>query len=219
RPGGHQCREALALRAAARQRRRGGGAGEDANALRAAELIGYEESRGMTRAAGTARRRQLVTAAGLGTVLTVVMGAVLVMGFRLASNMRAGLVALQAALSATLQRSSSDAAAQLRTLLLAGVLAALSLAGAAGYFQLTRSKHERAALEAQEQTRDILKTVREGLFLLDSDHRIGTVWSDALTRMFSRQDFAGLSFERLLKDLVPPATLTTATKYIKLLWG
>src|SRR5204862_2525760 len=49
--------------------------------------------------------------------------------------------------------------------------------------------------------------------------RLGTVWSDALTRMFSRQDFAGLSFERLLKDLVPPATLTTATKYIKLLWG
>ncbi|TLZ47474.1 MAG: hypothetical protein E6K32_00615 [Gammaproteobacteria bacterium] len=298
----------------------------------------------MTRAAGTTRRRQLVTAAGLGTVLTVVMGAVLVMGFRLATNMRAGIGALQAAstlqtypeeisrqlstlrdrlevraysgqaladlqgtvshfdqklnqlagshaadspqlgralllwhqyapvldpvvsftgqpyvdsdtagsslsregrahyaavkraqlfasdsagplqaqlaaLSATLQRSSSDAAARLRTLLLAGVLAALSLAGAAGYFQLTRSKHERAALEAQEQTRDILKTVREGLFLLDSDHRIGTVWSDALTRMFSRQDFAGLSFERLLKDLVPPATLTTATKYIKLLWG
>src|SRR5256886_15208734 len=136
-----------------------------------------------------------------------------------ASDSAGPLQAQLAALSATLQRSSSDAAARLRTLLLAGVLAALSLAGAAGYFQLTRSKHERAALEAQEQTRDILKTVREGLFLLDSDHRIGTVWSDALTRMFSRQDFAGLSFERLLKDLVPPATLTTATKYIKLLWG
>src|SRR5207244_1524451 len=136
-----------------------------------------------------------------------------------ASDSAGPLQAQLAALSATLQRSSSDAAARLRTLLLAGVLAALSLAGAAGYFQLTRSKHERAALEAQEQTRDILKTVREGLFLLDSEHRIGTVWSDALTRMFSRQDFAGLSFERLLKDLVPPATLTTATKYIKLLWG
>jgi two-component system, chemotaxis family, sensor kinase CheA len=40
-----------------------------------------------------------------------------------------------------------------------------------------------------------------------------------LTRMFSRQDFAGLSFEELLKDLVAPATLATATKYIKLLWG
>src|SRR5207244_11667421 len=134
-----------------------------------------------------------------------------------ASDSAGPLQAQLAALSATLQRSSSDAAARLRTLLLAGVLAALSLAGAAGYFQLTRSKHERAALEAQEQTRDILKTVREGQFLLDSEHRIGTVWADALTRMFSRQNFAGLSFERLLKDLVRPATHTTATKYINLL--
>src|SRR5580698_6618423 len=37
--------------------------------------------------------------------------------------------------------------------------------------------------------------------------------------MFSRSDFAGLSFEELLKDLVPAATLATAMKYIKLLWG
>ncbi|HEY0767002.1 MAG TPA: ATP-binding protein [Steroidobacteraceae bacterium] len=124
-----------------------------------------------------------------------------------------------AALAANLQRTSSDAATRLRTLLLAGVLAALTLAAAAGYFQLTRSRHERAARDAQEQTRDILKTVREGFFLLDADYRIGSVWSEALTRMFSHQDFAGLSFEELLKDLVPPATLATATKYIKLLWG
>jgi len=123
------------------------------------------------------------------------------------------------ALAASLQQSTSSAASRLRLLLLAGVLAALVLAGAAGYFQLTRSRHERAAREAQEQTRDILKTVREGFFLLDANYRIGTVWSDALTRMFSRHDFAGLAFEELLKDLVPPATLTTATKYIKLLWG
>jgi two-component system, chemotaxis family, sensor kinase CheA len=129
------------------------------------------------------------------------------------------LQAQLAALAATLQRTCSDAAARLRTLLLAGVLAALALAAAAGYFRLTRSSHERAAREAQEQTRDILKTVREGFFLLDANYRIGSVWSEALTRMFSRQDFAGLSFEELLKDLVAPATLATATKYIKLLWG
>jgi two-component system chemotaxis sensor kinase CheA len=124
-----------------------------------------------------------------------------------------------ASLATSLQRSSSDAAARLRALLSAGVLAALVLAAAAGYFQLTRARHERVAREAQEQTRDILKSVREGFFLLDSDHRIGSVWSDALTHMFSRSDFAGLSFEDLLKDLVPVATLTTATKYVKLLWG
>src|SRR5882672_392256 len=294
--------------------------------------------------AGTERRRRQFVTAGLGTVLTLVMGAVLVMGFRLATHMRADIAALQtastlqtypeeishqlnslrdrlevraysgqaladlqgtvrrfgqkltelnvagevdvpqlhralqqwhqytpvldpvvsfsgqpyvdsdtagsslsregrehyaevkraqlfatdsagplqaqlAALAATLQRTCSDAAARLRTLLLAGVLAALALAAAAGYFRLTRSSHERAAHEAQEQTRDILKTVHEGFFLLDADYRIGSVWSEALTRMFSRQDFAGLSFEELLKGLVAPATLATATKYIKLLWG
>jgi two-component system, chemotaxis family, sensor kinase CheA len=124
-----------------------------------------------------------------------------------------------AAVSAQLQKSASDAAARLRELLSAGVLAALVLAAAAAYFQVTRSRHERAAQEAQEQTRDILKTVREGFFLLDADYKIGSVWSDALTRMFSRNDFAGLSFEDMLKDLVPAATLSTAVKYIKLLWG
>ena len=124
-----------------------------------------------------------------------------------------------ATVATTLQQTSSDDAARLRTLLLAGVLAALVLAAAAAYFQITRSRHERAALEAQEQTKDILKTVREGFFLLDADYNIGSVWSEALTRMFSREDFAGLGFEDLLKDLVPPNTLATAMKYIKLLWG
>ena len=293
--------------------------------------------------AGTERRRQLVTA-GIGTALTLVMGAVLIMGFRLATNMRANITALQSAsalqnypeeiahqlntlrdrlevraysgqaladlqstvkrfdqdlkqinaagdmdspqlrralllwhqygpvldpvvaftgqpyvdsdstgsslsregrqhyaevkraqlfaadnarplqaqltnLAGTLQHASSDAATRLRSLLFGGVLAALILAAAAAYFQVTRARHERAARDAQEQTRDILKTVREGFFLLDANYRIGSVWSEALTRMFSRNDFAGLSFEELLQDLVPAATLSTATKYIKLLWG
>jgi two-component system, chemotaxis family, sensor kinase CheA len=136
-----------------------------------------------------------------------------------ANENQKGLQAQLAAVATQLQKSASDAAARLRELLSAGVLAALVLAAAAAYFQITRSRHERAAQEAQEQTRDILKTVREGFFLLDADYRIGSVWSEALTRMFSRNDFAGLGFEDLLKNLVPPSTLSTAMKYIKLLWG
>jgi signal transduction histidine kinase len=129
------------------------------------------------------------------------------------------LQAQLASLAAALQHDASGAATALRALLLVGVLAALILAVAAGYLQLTRARSERTAREAQEQTRYILKSVREGFFLLDADHRIGSVWSDALTQMFSRNDFAGLPFEDLLRDLVPAATLATATKYIKLLWG
>jgi two-component system, chemotaxis family, sensor kinase CheA len=122
-------------------------------------------------------------------------------------------------LATSLEHAASDAATRLRTLLSIGVLAALVLAAAAAWFQLTRARHERAAREAQEQTRDILRSVREGFFLLDANYRIGAVWSDALTRMFGRENFAGLSFEELLKDLVSEATLGTAAKYIKLLWG
>ncbi|HKD55611.1 MAG TPA: hypothetical protein VKB72_15455, partial [Steroidobacteraceae bacterium] len=129
------------------------------------------------------------------------------------------LQAQLATLATSLQRDSSDAAARLRGLLFAGVIAALAMAAVAGYLQRMRARQERMAREAQEQTRDILRTVREGFFLLDANYRIGSVWSEALTRMFSRSDFAGLSFEELLRDLVPATTLATATKYIKLLWG
>jgi two-component system, chemotaxis family, sensor kinase CheA len=124
-----------------------------------------------------------------------------------------------ATVATTLQSVASSDATRLRFLLSIGVLVAIVLAAAAAYFQVARARHERAAKEAQEQTRDILKTVREGFFLLDADYRIGSVWSEALTRMFGRNDFAGLFFEELLKELVPPATLNTAMKYIKLLWG
>lgn len=127
-----------------------------------------------------------------------------------------GLIAL---LASRLRIGASADARRLRMLLLGGVLAAVMLALLAAYLQIGRARNERAAREAQEQTRDILRTVREGFFLLDANHRIGSVWSHELTRLFSRENFAGLPFEELLKDLVSPATLATANKYIKLLWG
>jgi two-component system, chemotaxis family, sensor kinase CheA len=126
---------------------------------------------------------------------------------------------LLAALSSRLQGGATDEASRLRLLLSGGVLAALVLGAAAAYLQVTRAREERATREAQEQTRDILRTVREGFFLLDAEYRIGAAWSHALTRLFGRNDFAGLPFEDLLKDLVSAPTLATATKYIKLLWG
>src|SRR5213082_2307552 len=95
----------------------------------------------------------------------------------------------------------------------------VALGALAAYLQFARAHLQRTVLEAQEQTREILKTVQEGVFLLDAEHRITGVWSDALSRLFGRTDLGGLSFEDLLKDLVTPDTLATAQKYIKLLWG
>lgn len=42
-------------------------------------------------------RRRHLTTAGIGTALMLVMGAVLIMGFRLATHMRANITALQTA--------------------------------------------------------------------------------------------------------------------------
>jgi two-component system, chemotaxis family, sensor kinase CheA len=131
----------------------------------------------------------------------------------------ARLSKLLGTLASRLETEATAEASRLRLLLSGGVLAALVLGAAAAYLQVSRAREERVAREAQEQTRDILRTVREGFFLLDADYRIGAVWSHALTRLFGRNDFAGLPFEDLLKDLVPATTLATATKYIKLLWG
>ncbi len=124
-----------------------------------------------------------------------------------------------AAVSTSLQARTAAAAARLRLLLSGGVLAVLLLGLAAAYLQVARARGERVARDAQDQTRDILATVREGLFLLDADYRIGAVWSQALTHMFGRDDFAGLPFEELLSNKVSRETLATAMKFIKLLWG
>ncbi len=124
-----------------------------------------------------------------------------------------------AAVTGDLQASASAAATRLRLLLQGGVLAALVLAAIAAWLLLSRARHERAAQEARERTRDILRTVREGFFLLDAEHRIGSVWSDALTQMFGREYFAGLGFRELLAGFVPETTIATALKYVDLLWG
>src|SRR6185437_8288025 len=97
-----------------------------------------------------------------------------------ASDNARALQSRLATVASNLQQVASSDSNRLRFLLSIGVLVALVLAGAAAYFQVTRARHERAAKEAQDQTRDILKTVREGFFLLDAEYRIGSVWSEAL---------------------------------------
>lgn len=135
---------------------------------------------------------------------------------------RAGTPQLTAAMTAVgggLEREVAAGAATLRQLMMAGVAFAGLLLAMLGYFQWRKSREERVAREAQEQTRDILGTVKDGLFLIDTDFRIGRAHSAALATLFRRDSFEGLTFEDLLYGLVPDATLATATKYVKLLWG
>jgi signal transduction histidine kinase len=60
----------------------------------------------------------------------------------------------------------------------------------------------------------ILKTSALGLFLLDSTNKIQPQVSASLGKMFRRQEFNDLSFEKLLAPLVSAKTLSTARAHV-----
>jgi signal transduction histidine kinase len=82
-----------------------------------------------------------------------------------------------------------------------------------------RRRQEESLQLARQQTTDILRTVKDGLFLLDQKLNIGTAYSAALETLFQRTDFAGLAFESLLKNVVSEKTLATALKFVTILWS
>jgi len=57
------------------------------------------------------------------------------------------------------------------------------------------------------------------LFLLDEHLVIGASYSSALESLFQREDFAGLPFEDLLRNIVSEKTLSTAVKFVGVLWS
>jgi len=123
------------------------------------------------------------------------------------------------AIGTRLESESVDGAATLRRLMIAGMIFAGFLLALVARFQWLKAREERAAHDARQQTRDIMDTVKEGLFLIDRDFRIGKTHSAALAVLFRRDSFEGLTFEDLLRGVVSDATLETASKYVKLLWG
>src|ERR1700734_2353554 len=123
------------------------------------------------------------------------------------------------AVGAQLQAGSARAARQLQIVMLAGLLIAAGLVLLIVLLLNARSKQEARLREARQQTADILRTVKDGLFLLDENLIIGAAYSAALETLFQRKDFAGLPFESLLKNIVSERTLATALKFVKILWA
>ncbi len=118
------------------------------------------------------------------------------------------------------ERDSSRQAAILRYIQVGGMAAALLLLGSI-FFHFARNlrKDEAASNAARKETADILRTVNEGLFLLDKDLKLGSERSMALNTIFRREDFSNIAFDQLLKPIVPEKTLKTAMDYVALLWG
>ena len=121
------------------------------------------------------------------------------------------------AVGSELQAGNGRAARQLQLVMLLGVLIAAGLVLLI-MLLLNARRHQDARLrEARQQTADILRTVKEGLFLLDENLVIGSAYSSALETLFQRKDIAGLGFDALLENIVSEKTLATALKFVKVL--
>jgi two-component system chemotaxis sensor kinase CheA len=135
---------------------------------------------------------------------------------------RHALPDLESELSAVggeLQAGNARAAKRLQVVMGLGVLIAAALVLLVVLLLNARRKQDSRLREARQQTVDILRTVKDGLFLLDENLVIGTAYSSALETMFQRKDIAGLEFEGLLKNIVSEKTLATALKFVKVLWA
>jgi len=106
----------------------------------------------------------------------------------------------------------------LRGLLLGGAGLASVLLAVMLYFAWRAGRAAESAVEAQRQVENILGTVREGLFLIDKDGRIGGAYSDSLLTLLRTTSPAGQSLEDLLRPLVDERTLLSASKYVGLFW-
>jgi two-component system, chemotaxis family, sensor kinase CheA len=129
------------------------------------------------------------------------------------------LARVTARIAAALELESERLSSYLRMLLMVALAGTLLLAAAVIYFVVAQRRAAARLAEAQQQTADIMRTVKEGLFLLDAKSRIGAAHSASLARLFKTEQLAGLSFEELLRPLVPAKTLATAMKYVEVLWS
>jgi HPt (histidine-containing phosphotransfer) domain-containing protein/PAS domain-containing protein len=123
------------------------------------------------------------------------------------------------AIAADLQATNLRSATELRLVMLSGLVIALALVTLVTVLLSARQRQESSLRQARQQTTDILRTVKDGLFLLDRNLVIGSAYSGALETLFQRKDFAGLPFENLLKNIVSERTLATATKFVTILWS
>jgi HPt (histidine-containing phosphotransfer) domain-containing protein len=122
-------------------------------------------------------------------------------------------------IATALEAESARLSSWLRLLMLAALAITLALGAALAWFAVARRRQAGLLADAQRQTEDILRTVKDGLFLLDAEHRIGAAHSASLTRLFKREGLAGTTFEGLLRPIVPEKTLSTAMKFVEVLWS
>lgn len=135
-----------------------------------------------------------------------------------ANNLK--LLGLMNELTTALEAVASDRATALRMVQTVGIVLALLNFAFILFKFLRRLNTSDAAIEAAtEENREILASVREGLFLLTPEHRLGSQLSRSTHELFGKALAPGQNFFEVLSTLVSAKALTDARDYVELLFS
>ncbi|MFK8010490.1 MAG: type IV pili methyl-accepting chemotaxis transducer N-terminal domain-containing protein [Marinicellaceae bacterium] len=138
----------------------------------------------------------------------------------LAQKENLNLLSLMNDLTVSLEQDSTERSNLLRYFQVFGILLAFVMFGIIVLFFLKQLRKSDVELDkAKNETDRILDTVKDGLFLMDRDHVIGTQHSDSLVKVINIEKPAGKNFLSILRKIVPEKTLQTVKDYLDLLYG
>lgn len=122
-------------------------------------------------------------------------------------------------LTVNLEAIAGSKATRLRLIQTVGIsLAVINFLIILFHFIRQLNSSDRALEKARGETIEILDTVNEGLFLINSDLSIASQYSTVLESLFARSDIAGQSLESLLSDVIKPKDLQNTKRFIALLF-
>ncbi|WP_424195922.1 ATP-binding protein [Ampullimonas aquatilis] len=135
-----------------------------------------------------------------------------------ANNLK--LLALMNDLTSHLEMVAKDKADKLRLVQTIGIILALMNFFFILFKFLGRlQENDRKVDQARSEMAEILGTVKEGLFLLDREFKIGAQRSASLEHVFGQIIPQQADFIQLLSGRVDPSTLNATRDYIELLFG
>jgi len=80
-------------------------------------------------------------------------------------------------------------------------------------------KGDQALIKAHKETDEILRTVKEGLFLIDQECRLGSQYSKSVSQILQHDVAPEMPFFQILEKMVSKNVYESAQDYIKLLLG
>jgi signal transduction histidine kinase len=135
-----------------------------------------------------------------------------------ANNLK--LLGLMNELTTALESVASARASNLRAVQTGGIVLALLNFAFILFKFLRRLQTSDAAIEAAtEENHEILTSVREGLFLITPDFRLGSQLSQSAHTLFGRKLAPGDDFFALLQPLLSDKAMTDARDYVQLLFA